>query len=207
MKIREYETWRWYDWPTYILPAVLITWGAIWFVGWGAEYTLPERLPALLVPAGWWLGVALLLRSREAYARRVVGMTDQGVSVVAWNDEARLWIVEVTHLIAPAVMEVMGWWSMTALGKFKAATIEDFFNGLAIEVTVREKPLEDRKHGVKGRGLTYPKRCIVQVTKVDLGPAFWHLLKHELSHACEDALLVPQARQEETMKALGCPWA
>jgi hypothetical protein len=212
MTIRRYNPWDWTHWAVFLAGLAIFATVAtlLQFATFEGGYA-PPTWPAFLVLPAWCWPNWRLYRARKAYADRIVGWTIQGISLVLWNrrftDEAHRLQIGGIGMMADRVAR---FWDGALGGGEK---IRDYFNGLAVELVYQDGPLIDRRHGVVARGLTYPKRCVVAVdTSVSIADptalaALGNLVGHELSHACLDALGIPQPAQEQSMKDAGCPWA
>lgn len=192
MKIRTFTVWGWQRHLIYGLGATLSMVFVTWFLRTPTpQFTTAEKLPALLIPIAW-LGIAWRLHSlREDYAARIAWVTRHGVSVVP--GAARDWLGQRRGELDSQIDDVVDFWSAYLAKNDEHALntadrIEEWLNGMALEVVVSDEPIHDIRHRVKGKGLTYPRKIVVQLPPAHMTSGypqmFWAVVRHEFGHAC-----------------------
>lgn len=206
MKLRTFTIWGWQRWLIYGGGALLMWVASLLLIfAQTTDYTRTARLWSLLAPLtwmgiSWWLYV---LRSR--YAARIAWVDIIGISVVP--GDAWAWLVSRRKQLDEAIRDVVAFWAGNlGGGAITVSRIVEHLNGMALQVAVSDEPIEDRRHGVRAKGLTYPSHIDVQLTPTEMagGPgSFWAVVRHEFGHACLDAMGMPPELQHQAMKDAG----
>lgn len=216
MTIRAYQTWAWDDWLIWG-GGFLFTFAGTIALQFSPSYSSWAKVPAFAAPAAWLVAALALYRSRRAFADSIAWTTTQGVWVVP--GAAGAWPGISASTLEVAIREVADFWwkwdrARASIGRWPV--IENYLNGTALIVRVQAWPLEDPRHGIKAKGLTYPRRVVVRMDPaalIEMGgltaenarAEFWAVVRHEFGHVCLDALGVPQADQHAVMRDAG--WA
>lgn len=214
MTIRRYNPWDWTHWAVFLAGLGIFATVATLLQFATFQGEAPPTWPAWFGPAAWCFGNWRLYRARKAYADRIKFTSRSNVWVLPGLAEAWLASDDRRFELYCSIGAPTEFWTFRTPGKppglqpRSSELIHDYLNGLALEIVVRDAPLIDRQHGVVARGLTYPKRISVQVTEAELasgGAVLWALVRHEVAHACLNALGVPQEAQHQVMRGAGFP--
>lgn len=208
MTIRKYVAWPWGHWAVFLAGlALFVACASLLHVATFPDGYDPPRWPGWFAPLAWCLGNLRLYQARRRYADRIVHVTTQGVTLVVWDrDAARasLDLVNSWDNLEEDIERTIRFWAGGSDSAFpgegrgqqrasEARAIRDWkirdgMNGTFLEFALQTKPLDDRQHGIQARGLTRPKRVVVQVSGDVKGEPFRSLVRHELGHACIFAL-------------------
>jgi len=218
MKGKPFVVWTLAHWLIYMTGFLSGVWASVRLITYPTpEYTTLEKLPSLLLPVCWALAGAMLYHYREAWSRKLVWTTQQGVAV--WGEQAaREWLNPLREMkVEKTIAEVMAWWSdyYRRTGHIEAgSTIAAWFNGSNLEYVVTEVGVADPKHGIRAKaGLAYPKRLVLQLKPSDMAAGLeasaLFTLGHEAGHECLLAMGFTDDNkpQHDFMQKAGFPYA
>lgn len=181
MKIYKHKAWTWKDSLIFGAGFIFAAAGA----GWGARVLrdhgagIAETYCTLLIPLAFLLIPLRLYQVRKAFVDGIAFVTYQGVSVVPGVAH---WVIDRDRELAENIEEALEFWQNHYP---EWDRLEEGLNGYVL--VVNDGPVNDRKHGIMGKGeLTWDGTIAVDGT-VELG-AFFSFCRHGVGHACLKAM-------------------